>query len=158
MKLGSTVGLPGDLGLHLGLDLKRCLPQLFRVVVVGSGAIYYDLLECTTCRRRFRSYGEQIRDPLLDRADHSTALLRVSLSYEYLHNRAVAGADGPEMNFDDLARAFDVAEGITLEASRYLWSVCFIPGHDSSDLLKRVTLGLQTKTPTGWQTIESREM
>lgn len=158
MKLGSTIGLSGDLGMHLGLDLKPCLSRLFRVDTVGSGAIYYDLLNCTTCRRRFRAYGGEIRDRLLDRADDSAALFRVHLSYQYAHNRAVAVGGGPEMEFGDLASAAEVVEGITHEASRNLWSVCSIPGHESSDVLKCVTLQLQTKTATGWRTVESREI
>jgi hypothetical protein len=156
MKLNSNVTLANESGHHVALDDKPCTGRTFHVVSVGVGGIYHNVVQCDSCQRQFKIYGEHILDPfverLLSRADENTGSAAIKMSYRYLHRNANGQSDLPSKWFNDFSKAIDAFNGVTEEALLSAW-----PRYDMSDRLIKIVMELYRKGSNEWECVDRRE-
>lgn len=156
MTLNSDVSLPGNAGAHVALDDKPCPERTFRVVMIGVGGVYHDIVQCRRCHRDFKAYGNRILDPLterlLDIPDGDNAIAGIKLSFRFTHGTANGQSEAAPKWFNDYGNAVAAFNGITGEAAVSAW-----PKHDATDTLTSVKVELWRKGIAEWECIDYKE-
>jgi hypothetical protein len=61
MRLGDTLQFPGSLGEHNDPNGIPCGGRMFFAKQVGVGGVYFNMVECLTCRKELPAAEDRLR-------------------------------------------------------------------------------------------------
>ncbi len=113
----------------------------FRVVQVGVGGVYQNMVRCTLCHIELAAYGDQVVDPfahaIREEQIVDSDLYGIRTTYRFRHHNANGVDSNPDIWFSSEANAENAFSKITREAAIKAW-----PISDQMDVLENTPLAL----------------